>query len=1525
MPSDDDAYEDASDSDDASFSQPSTVEAEAVPAVPQEAQIKRVTSAFMYYQKSVMTQVKEELMSERPGEQINVGDIASKVSTMWKSLDSGQRKPFEAMNRADRERFNNESFLRDQEYARLQQEKRDNRNNLTDGDTTKRAGRQEQDAKRVILEQKRAKREAARALRPETEEEKQRKKEAADLRAKKNKEEKAVKARHAELRKSEKQDAKKRLEYLVAQSDVFRRLNMGKGSASGANESDKMPGPPSPSKRRTASFAEDPNAADFDEDEADDAVVLRKQPNCIKFGNLKDYQLEGLNWMIHLRSKLAQGLNGILADEMGLGKTLQSISILAYGWESLKINGPHLICVPKSTLSNWMNELARWCPSLRAVRFHGPKDERALFVEKYFNNMAAADSNMRPDMTLPDGSDDHSHSHRKFDVVVTTYEIANMEKKALAKFSWEYLVIDEAHRLKNEASMFATTVRGFHTKNRLLLTGTPLQNNLHELWALLNFLLPDIFSSADQFDDWFNLDVDDDSAKKDMIGTLHKILRPFMLRRLKSDVAKGLPPKTETLLMVGMSAMQKELYKKLLLRDIDSLSSKGETGRTAVLNIIMQLRKACGHPYLFEGMEDRTLHPLGEHLVENCGKMVLLDKLLKKLKEKGHRVLIFTQMTRVLDILEDFMHMRQYQYCRIDGNTDYESRESQIDVYNQPNSEKFCFLLSTRAGGLGINLQTADTVVLFDSDWNPQADLQAQDRAHRIGQKNPVSIYRLVTENTVEEKIVERAQQKLKLDAMVVQSGRLKEKDKVSKDEMMAAVKFGADQVFRSTDSAISDEDIDAILARGEERTKAMAAKLEKAEKGDLLNFSFDTGLKTQEFEGVDYSDKQFRDNLKLMAASAIGKRERKQAPNPNGPDGSKPREQTVVKPKKTLSFRGHQIHIPRHMRLPRMEPHMLFDMKRLCILNDMETEAFGALRDQGVMPNKETLDKLDSILPMEMAQEKKRLLSLGFPMLTKRDYFRFIRGLATKGRENLDDVAAEMGMSMEIVKPYAARFWEEGERLLGPKEWERVQRQIVKGSENLKQQHVLTQQLKEFMAEYENPRDEMVFGRGTEMYGEMDRSLIYSTNKHGYGNWDAIRRDILKDDKLVFNHTLQAITEREMTKRVDYRLKGIERDLNNARAAKKKSDFEAHLNMVKIHEEVARRANSTKTELAASKNPLNLDPMLFGKVNDMQAAQAKQEALWKSELEKINKAVELQMGRAEEARAAILRGDTNVNLQSISLKLGKSDLGTESALPALPRMRTDTSAAAVGVGGKKRGGGGPKRVKVQIPESMYGELAQAIGILGMNARDAVESGFVSRHPEINIKEVKDLFGKMAQRKKPSFLPNHEKPGNSRSKSWFYLRPHFYQLASDVDKAKYPGWEAAKAADDILFQEEITAKENKVKASRDKEKEKKRLKREANGQPPAKRGRKSKKDIAAEAAAAKLMAEQQQQAGAGVVAGIVAGAGVVAGTVAGVAGVAATLPPPPSVGGGGNGGEVLTPQPPSADSGSNGVAMDTTA
>ena len=376
--------------------------------------------------------------------------------------------------------------------------------------------------------------------------------------------------------------------------------------------------------------------------------------------------------------------------------------MLVYMKEYQENNGPHLIVVPKSTLSNWMAELARWAPSLITVKYHGTKEER----DDITNNI------------LKPGQRDEQ---RSWNVVVTTYEVCNKEKNALNKFAWCYLIIDEAHRLKNEASAFSTTIRTFETRYRLLLTGTPLQNNLHELWALLNFLVPDVFASAEQFDEWFNLDIEDADEKNKLISQLHKILRPFMLRRLKVDVETSLPPKHETILFIGMSAMQKKLYKDILMRDLDVLqgtSGGGAGNRTAILNIVMQLRKCAGHPYLFPGVEDRSLPPLGEHLVENCGKMVLLDKLLMRLQTLGHRVLLFTQMTRVLDILEDYMVMREFKYCRIDGSTDYDKREESINSFNAPYSEKFIFLLSTRAGGLGINLQTADVVILYDSDWN---------------------------------------------------------------------------------------------------------------------------------------------------------------------------------------------------------------------------------------------------------------------------------------------------------------------------------------------------------------------------------------------------------------------------------------------------------------------------------------------------------------------------------------------------------------------------------------------------------------------------------------------------------------------------------------------------------------------------------------------------------------------------------------------------------------------------------------
>ena len=352
-------------------------------------------------------------------------------------------------------------------------------------------------------------------------------------------------------------------------------------------------------------------------------------------------------------------------------------------------------------------------------------------------------------------------------------------------------MIDEAHRIKNENSVLSQIVRLYSTKCRLLITGTPLQNNLHELWALLNFLLPDVFGDSAAFDAFTRVA---DQGSDSLVQQLHTVLRPFILRRLKVDVERGMPPKTELTVYCQLAAPQLHTYKAVLKNHVEVLNSKGGE-RMKLLNIIMQLRKAANHPYLFDGVEDKTLDPFGEHLVEHSGKLLLLDKLLPRLFAQGSRVLIFSQMTRLLDILDDYCSMREHDFCRIDGQTSCDDRDRQIEEFNSAGSSKSVFLLSTRAGGLGkwpqyrwhlgcillkmpeislltgINLATADVVILYDSDWNPQMDLQAQDRAHRIGQTKPVKVFRLVTEHTVEERIIERAMQKLKLDHVSTASG----------------------------------------------------------------------------------------------------------------------------------------------------------------------------------------------------------------------------------------------------------------------------------------------------------------------------------------------------------------------------------------------------------------------------------------------------------------------------------------------------------------------------------------------------------------------------------------------------------------------------------------------------------------------------------------------------------------------------------------------------------------------------------
>ena len=427
-----------------------------------------------------------------------------------------------------------------------------------------------------------------------------------------------------------------------------------------------------------------------------------------------------------------------LYTNTGLGKTIQAISLIAYLMEIKENLGPYLVIVPLSTLSNWVNEFAKWCPTCRVIVYKGtPTQRRDLYKNDVRNG--------------------------QFNVLLTTYEYIIKDKGSLKKIVWQYAIVDEGHRMKNAQSKFAVTLGTVYTtRNRILLTGTPLQNNLPELWALLNFLLPAIFNSVESFDQWFNRPFATFSNKETeeqqdqmlsneermlIIHRLHELLRPFMLRRVKSEVLDQLPEKVEKVLRCELSSWQKELYKQIshkaaVENKLDSfMDQQNKNNSRGLNNVVMQLRKVCNHPYLFSSQG----YMLNDDLIRCSGKFQLLDDMLPKLKAAGHRILMFTQMTAVMTILEDYFKYRGYTSLRLDGSTPADERERRMYKFNAPDSPHFIFLLSTRAGGLGLNLATADVVVIFDSDWNPMMDLQAQDRAHRIGQRSDVSVFRLIT------------------------------------------------------------------------------------------------------------------------------------------------------------------------------------------------------------------------------------------------------------------------------------------------------------------------------------------------------------------------------------------------------------------------------------------------------------------------------------------------------------------------------------------------------------------------------------------------------------------------------------------------------------------------------------------------------------------------------------------------------------------------------------------------------------
>lgn len=514
-------------------------------------------------------------------------------------------------------------------------------------------------------------------------------------------------------------------------------------------------------------------------------------------GKLHPYQLEGLNW---LRFSWSHGTDTILADEMGLGKTIQTIVFLYSLYKEGHCRGPFLVSAPLSTIINWEREFELWAPDFYVVTYVGDKDSRVVIREHELSFEEGAvrggnkASRMRKDVAV------------KFHVLLTSYELVCIDQATLGSVDWAVLVVDEAHRLKNNQSKFFRILKEYRLQYKLLLTGTPLQNNLEELFHLLNFLSPESFNSLQGFQDEFA-----DISKEDQVKKLHVMLGPHLLRRLKADVLKNMPSKSEFIVRVELSPLQKKYYKFILTKNFEALNTKGSSHQVSLLNIMMDLKKCCNHPYLFPAAAtEAPLLPTGQYegsnLIKACGKLVLLSKMLKTLKAEGHRILIFSQMTRMLDLLEDFLECEGYKYERIDGSITGSQRQDAIDRFNAPGAQQFCFLLSTRAGGLGINLATADTVFIFDSDWNPHNDIQAFSRAHRIGQSNKVMIYRFVTRASVEERITQVAKKKMMLTHLVVRPGLGGRQGSLSKQELDDILKFGTEDLFK--DASIEEETI---------------------------------------------------------------------------------------------------------------------------------------------------------------------------------------------------------------------------------------------------------------------------------------------------------------------------------------------------------------------------------------------------------------------------------------------------------------------------------------------------------------------------------------------------------------------------------------------------------------------------------------------------------------------------------------------------------------------------------------------
>lgn len=647
---------------------------------------------------------------------------------------------------------------------------------------------------------------------------------------------------------------------------------------------------------------------------------------------LRAYQQEGVRWMAH--NLLSAGRGCILADEMGLGKTAQALALVDYVLRSqhhdpeptIVPRGPALVVVPLSTLVNWEREAARWVPGAHVVPYVGPPDARAI-IRRYeleyddiYNARSMMDGakNDAEDIVMEDADvtehankkdaeivDDAAHgtstppNHAscsstvyKADVVLTTYEMVQADRGVLSRVPWSCLVVDEAHRLKNSGGRAVRDLRTMDFAGRVvLLTGTPLQNDTAELWSLLNFVDRRKFASKDEFEMAFGA-----VKAAGQVEALHRVLAPYLLRRLKCDVEHKLPPRVETLIECELMPLQKKCYRALFERNFSFLRQgcHDQRGFANFSNLMMEIRKCCQHPFLLDGVEEAfvgqqllkqknqeggqqrrqiqtqvmfTASPA--QLVSCSGKLQLLDKLLPRLKEGGHRALIFSQMTRVLDVLEDYCRSRGHSYERLDGGVTGKARQAAIDRFcngtasngdgrsdNKEGAREECdgaflFLLSTRAGGQGINLVAADTVIVFDSDWNPQNDAQALARAHRIGQTKPVQVYRLVMRDTYEREMLDRAAMKLGLEQAIfggVGSGGGGQQGQGENDRDRCNPSGGS--------SAAAREEIERLLKHG-----AYGAMTEDAAEGDR---------RTKEWGATGIDDILARSERRVVEASEV-------------------------------------------------------------------------------------------------------------------------------------------------------------------------------------------------------------------------------------------------------------------------------------------------------------------------------------------------------------------------------------------------------------------------------------------------------------------------------------------------------------------------------------------------------------------------------------------------------------------------------------------------------------------------------